>query len=119
MLYCTGKNIEKSRGLAMKMLVMEKKPVGIVADRFGVNRTKRRMLIDQVREILDGLTNQLGSIGEKMKSANSWQKGQLSRNSFKNPEINNKNEASFRWKKSPKHIFNNASTEEFRSGVFI
>ncbi len=39
MSYCTGKNIEKSRGLAMKMLVIEKKPVGIVADRFGVNRT--------------------------------------------------------------------------------
>ena len=31
MSYCTGKNIEKSRGLAMKMLVIEKKPVGIVA----------------------------------------------------------------------------------------
>ena len=39
MSYCTGKNIEKSRGLAMKMLIIEKKPVGIVADRFGVNRT--------------------------------------------------------------------------------
>ena len=39
MSYCTGKNIEKSRGKAMKMLVIEKKPVGIVADRFGVNRS--------------------------------------------------------------------------------
>ena len=39
MSYCTGKNVEKSSGLAMKMLVIEKKPVGIVADRFGVNRT--------------------------------------------------------------------------------
>ena len=29
---------------------------------------------DQVREILDELTNQLDSIGEKMKSADSWQK---------------------------------------------
>ena len=37
--YCTGKHIEKSRGLAMKLLVIEKKPVGIVADRFGVNRS--------------------------------------------------------------------------------
>ena len=39
MSYCTGKHIEKSRGLAMKMLVIEKKPVGVVADRFGVNRS--------------------------------------------------------------------------------
>mgnify|MGYP002508352109 CR=1 FL=1 len=39
MSYCTGKNIEKSRGLAMKMLVIDKKPVNIVADRFGVNRS--------------------------------------------------------------------------------
>ena len=39
MSYCTGKHIEKSRGKAMKMLVIEKKPVGIIADRFGVNRT--------------------------------------------------------------------------------
>ena len=38
MSYCTGKHIEKSRGLAMKMLVIEKKPVGVVADRFGVHR---------------------------------------------------------------------------------
>ena len=39
MSYCTGKHIEKSRGLAMKMLIIEKKSVGVVADRFGVNRT--------------------------------------------------------------------------------
>ena len=39
MSYCTGKHIEKSRGLAMKMLVIEKKPVAVVADRFGVNRS--------------------------------------------------------------------------------
>ena len=47
---------------------------------------------DQVREILDELTNQLGSIGEKMKSADSWQKDQLARNMLTNLEINNKNE---------------------------
>ena len=39
MSYCTGKHIEKSRGKAMKMLVIEKKPVSVVADRFGVNRS--------------------------------------------------------------------------------
>lgn len=39
MSYCTGKYIEKSRGKAMKMLVIEKKPVTIVANRFGVNRS--------------------------------------------------------------------------------
>lgn len=39
MSYCTGKNIEKSRAKALKMLVIEKKPVGIIADRFGVNRS--------------------------------------------------------------------------------
>lgn len=37
--YCTGKNIEKSRGNAMKMLVKEKKPVYVVANHFGVNRS--------------------------------------------------------------------------------
>ena len=39
MSYCTGKNIEIARGKAIKMLVIEKKPVGVVADRFGVNRS--------------------------------------------------------------------------------
>lgn len=39
MSYCTGKHIEKSRGLAMKMLVLDKKPVYVVANHFGVNRT--------------------------------------------------------------------------------
>lgn len=39
MSYCTGKNIEIARGKAIKMLVMEKKPVGVVADRFGVHRS--------------------------------------------------------------------------------
>lgn len=39
MSYCTGKHIEKSRGKAIKMLVIEKKPVGIIADRFGVHRS--------------------------------------------------------------------------------
>ena len=39
MSYCTGKNIEIARVKAVKMLVVEKKPVGVVADRFGVNRS--------------------------------------------------------------------------------
>ena len=39
MSYCTGKNIEKSRGKAMKMLVIEKRPVEVVANRFGVHRS--------------------------------------------------------------------------------
>lgn len=39
MSYCTDKHIEKARGKAMKMLVIEKKPVNVVADRFGVNRS--------------------------------------------------------------------------------
>ena len=39
MSYCTGKNVEIARGKAMKMLVIEKKPVGVVANRFGVNRS--------------------------------------------------------------------------------
>ena len=39
MSYCTGKYIENARGKAMKMLIMEKKPVSVVADRFGVNRS--------------------------------------------------------------------------------
>lgn len=39
MSYCTGKNIEIARGKAIKMLVLEKKPVGIIADRFGVHRS--------------------------------------------------------------------------------
>lgn len=39
MSYCTGKNIEIARGKAIKMLVVEKKPVGLIADRFGVHRS--------------------------------------------------------------------------------
>ena len=39
MSYCTGKNIEIARGKAIKMLVLEKKPVGAVADRFRVHRS--------------------------------------------------------------------------------
>ena len=39
MSYCTGKNIEIARGKAVKMLVVEKKPVGVVAERFGVHRS--------------------------------------------------------------------------------
>ena len=39
MSYCTGKNIEIARGKAIKMLVVEKKPVGAVADRFGIHRS--------------------------------------------------------------------------------
>ena len=39
MSYCTGKNIEIARGKAVKMLVLEKKPVGVIADRFGVHRS--------------------------------------------------------------------------------
>lgn len=72
---------------------------------------------DQVSEILDELTNQLDSIGEKVKSAVSWQKYQLARNMLTNLEINNKNEVSFRQKKPLKHIFNNASTKEFQFGA--
>ena len=35
MSYCTGRNI----GKAIKMLVLDKIPINIVADRFGVHRT--------------------------------------------------------------------------------
>lgn len=39
MSYCTGKYIEKARGNAMKMLFLEQKPLGTVANHFGVDRT--------------------------------------------------------------------------------
>ncbi len=39
MSYCTGKNIEKSRGKVMRILVIEKKPVGIGGRSFGVHRS--------------------------------------------------------------------------------
>jgi len=39
MSYCTGKNIEIARGKAVKMLVVEKKPVESIADRFRVHRS--------------------------------------------------------------------------------
>ena len=38
MSYCTGKNIEIARGKAIKMLVLKKKPVGLIVDRFGIHR---------------------------------------------------------------------------------
>lgn len=39
MSYCTSKNIEIARGKAIKILVLEKKPVAQIADRFGVYRS--------------------------------------------------------------------------------
>lgn len=63
---------------------------------------------DQVREILEELTNQLDSLADKMKSADSWQKDQLVRKLVTNLEINNKNEVSFRWKKPLENVFNQA-----------
>ena len=43
---------------------------------------------DQVQEILDELMNQLDSLADKMKSDDSWQIDQLTRNLFTNLEIN-------------------------------
>ena len=37
--YCTGKNIEKARGNAMKMLIVEQKSPTVVANHFGVSRS--------------------------------------------------------------------------------
>lgn len=45
---------------------------------------------DQVREILDEFTNQLDSIGDKMKSGDSWQKDQLVRKLVTNLQLFNK-----------------------------
>ena len=39
MSYCTGKNIENARGKAIKLLVIERIPVGIIANRYGVHRS--------------------------------------------------------------------------------
>ncbi len=63
---------------------------------------------DQVREILEELTNQLDSLADKMKSADSWQKDQLVRKLVTSLEISNKNEVSFRRKKPLKNVFNQA-----------
>ena len=72
---------------------------------------------DQVREILDELTNQLDPIGEKMKSGDSWQKDQLVRNLFTNLEISNKNEVSYRWKKPLEPLFNKRINGKTRFGA--
>lgn len=72
---------------------------------------------DQVREILEELTNQLDSLADKMKSADSWQKDQLVRKLVTNLEINNKNEVSFRWKKPLEHVFNEALKNRTRFGA--
>lgn len=39
MAYCTTKTMPRTRGKAMKMLILEKETVQTVADQFGVNRT--------------------------------------------------------------------------------
>lgn len=72
---------------------------------------------DQVREILEELTNQLDSLADKMKSADSWQKDQLVRKLVTNLEINNKNEVSFRWKKPLENVFNQALKNRTRIGA--
>lgn len=71
----------------------------------------------QVREILEELTNQLNSLADKMKSADSWQKDQLVRKLVTNLEINNKNEVSFRWKKPLENVFNQALKNRTRFGA--
>lgn len=72
---------------------------------------------DQVREILEELTNQLDSLADKMKSADSWQKDQLVRKLVMNLEISNKNEVSFRWKKPLENVFNQALKNRTRIGA--
>jgi len=72
---------------------------------------------DQVREILEELTNQLDSLADKMKSADSWQKDQLVRKLVTNLEISNKNEVSFRWKKPLENVFNQALKNRARFGA--
>ena len=72
---------------------------------------------DQVREILEELTNQLDSLADKMKSADSWQKDQLVRKLVTNLEISNKNGASFRWKKPLENVFNQALKSRTRFGA--
>lgn len=39
MSYCKGNSIEIARGKALKLLIIDKKPISIVADRFGVHRS--------------------------------------------------------------------------------
>lgn len=72
---------------------------------------------DQVREILEELTNQLDSLADKMKSADSWQKDQLVRKLITNLEISNKNEVSFRWKEPLEKVFNQALKNRTRIGA--
>ena len=72
---------------------------------------------DQVQGILEELTNQLDSLADKMKSADSWQKDQLVRKLVTNLEINNKNEVSFRWKKPLENVFNQALKNRTRFGA--
>lgn len=72
---------------------------------------------DQVQEILEELTNQLDSLADKMKSADSWQKDQLARKLVTNLQISNKNEVSFRWKKPLERVFNEALKSRTRFGA--
>ena len=59
MSYCTGKPVEKSRGKAMRMLVLEKESVNAVADHFGVNRStiwrwhKKWLVLNQDKELVN------------------------------------------------------------------
>lgn len=72
---------------------------------------------DQVREILDEFTNQLDSIGDKMKSSDSWQKDQLVRKLVTNLQLSNKNKVSFRRKKPLGPVFNEALKHDTRFGA--
>ncbi len=72
---------------------------------------------DQVQEIMEELTNQLIPLADKMKSADSWQKGQLVRNLVTNLQISNKNEVSFRRKKPLENVFNQALKDGTRFGA--
>ena len=72
---------------------------------------------EQVSEILQELTNNLSSLGFKMRNANSWEKDQLARKILTNIEIDNKNRVTYRYKRPISDILDDVKKCKINSGA--
>lgn len=72
---------------------------------------------DQVQEVLTELTNNLSSLGFKIRSGDSWQKDQLARKLLTNIELGNQNRLTYRYKSPFSDILNTKKDDQVISGA--
>lgn len=72
---------------------------------------------DQVQEVLTELTNNLSSLGFKIRSGDSWQKDQLARKLLTNIELDNQNRLTYRYKSPISDILTTKKDDQVISGA--